>query len=157
MMRLRSPQKGDLAQLHALDQACFPQGISYSMAELNYFLVNPRCLCWIAEDREMKLAGFLIAGFLIVERLRRNGAMRGHIITIDVSPEVRQQGVGTLLMRTAEEQMKREGAYLLTLEVAVDNPAAVAFYDRMGFSPTGRIAGYYPGGLDANVMEKVIT
>lgn len=150
-MRLRSPQKGDLAQLHALDQACFPRGISYSMAELNYFLVNPRCLCWIAEDREMKLVGFLI-----VERLRRGGAMKGHILTVDVCPENRQQGVGMLLMQTAEEQMKREGAYLLTLEVAVDNPAAMAFYDRMGFSPTGRIAGYYPGGLDANVMEKVI-
>lgn len=150
-MRLRSSQKGDLAQLYALDQACFPSGISYSMAELNYFLVNPRCLCWIAEDREMKLAGFLI-----VERLRRAGTMRGHIVTIDVCPESRQQGVGTLLMQTAEEQMKREGALLLTLEVAVDNPAALAFYARMGFSPTGRIAGYYPGGLDANVMEKVI-
>jgi [ribosomal protein S18]-alanine N-acetyltransferase len=156
MIRLRSFQKSDLAQLHELDQICFPRGISYSIAELNYFLVSPRCLCWIAEDWTAENPEPKLAGFLILERLRRAGAMSGHIITIDVCPEVRQQGIGTLLMQAAEEQLKREGVTLLTLEVAVDNRAARAFYDRMGFSRTGRIPEYYPGRLDADVMQKVL-
>jgi [ribosomal protein S18]-alanine N-acetyltransferase len=154
MIRLRSFQKGDLPQLHELDQICFPRGISYSIAELKYFLVNPRCLCWIAEDAEdieLKLAGFII-----VERLRRASEMSGHIITIDVRPEARRHGVGKLLMQAAEERLKSEGANWLTLEVAVDNGAARAFYGCMGFYRTGRIPGYYPGKLDAEVMEKAI-
>jgi len=40
------------------------------------------------------------------------------------------------------------------LEVAVDNDAAQAFYQRHGFVRTGRIPGYYLGRIDALVMEK---
>jgi ribosomal protein S18 acetylase RimI-like enzyme len=155
MIRLRSFQKGDLAHLHRLDRICFPPGISYSMAELKYFLVSRRCSCWIAEDtaEDPKLK---LKGFIIVERLRRAVEMRGHIVTIDVCPRTRRHGVGKLLIQAAEEQMKREGANLLTLEVAVDNGVARAFYVRMGFSRIGRIPDYYPGKLDADVMAKVI-
>ena len=166
MTRLRSFVKGDLDQLHELDRMCFPPGISYSIAELRYFLVSPRCLCWIAEgDAEqggVELGGAgsaglpVFLGFLIVERQRRAGGMSGHIITIDVRPEARRHGVGKLLMQSAEAQMKREGANRLVLEVAVDNNAAMAFYGRMGFFRTARIPEYYPGRLDAEVMEKAI-
>jgi ribosomal protein S18 acetylase RimI-like enzyme len=155
MIRLRGFQKGDLAQIHELDRICFPPGISYSIAELKYFLVSPRCSCWIAEDIREEPDPKL-AGFIIVERLRRAIEMRGHIVTIDVCPRTRRHGVGKLLIEAAEEQMKREGANLLTLEVAVDNGAARAFYGRMGFSRVGRIPEYYPGKLDADVMEKAI-
>jgi [ribosomal protein S18]-alanine N-acetyltransferase len=151
MIRLRNFRKDDLARLHELDQICFPVGISYSIAELRYFLINPRCRCWIAEETDEELVGFLI-----VEKVRRSSGMSGHIVTLDVSPHARRHGVGKLLMEAAEERMKREGASLLTLEMAVNNEAARAFYGRLGFSRIGKIPEYYPGKLDAEVMEKSI-
>ena len=151
MIRLRSFQQQDLAGLHKLDQVCFPREIAYSKAELRYFLTHPRCSCWIAEQGESKLAGFVI-----VERASRNGRLTGHIVTLDVDPVERRRGLGTLLMQTAEEQMKEEGAGIMSLEVAENNSAALEFYQRLGFATTGRISKYYAGRVDAEVMEKAI-
>ena len=151
MTRLRSFQQQDLAGLHKLDQVCFPREIAYSKAELRYFLTHPRCSCWIAEQGESKLAGFVI-----VERASRNGRLTGHIVTLDVDPVERRRGLGTLLMHTAEEQMKEEGAGVMSLEVAENNSAAREFYQRLGFATTGRISKYYAGRVDAEVMEKTI-
>jgi [ribosomal protein S18]-alanine N-acetyltransferase len=151
MIHLRSFQMRDLAGLHRLDQVCFPREIAYSRAELQYFLTNPNCSCWIAEQPEDKLAGFVI-----VERASRHGRSVGHIVTLDIDPVERRRGLGTLLMRTAEEQMKQQGAGVLSLEVAENNPAAQQFYRSLGFVVRGRIQKYYGGRIDAEVMEKVI-
>jgi [ribosomal protein S18]-alanine N-acetyltransferase len=151
MIRLRSFQMRDLAGLHQLDQVCFPRDIAYSRAELQYFLTHPKCSCWIAEQPDDKLAGFVI-----FERSKRHGRRAGHIVTLDIDPEERRRGLGTLLMQTGEEQMRQEGAGVLSLEVAENNPAAQQFYRSLGFVTRGRIAKYYGGMVDAEVMEKVI-
>jgi [ribosomal protein S18]-alanine N-acetyltransferase len=151
MIRLRSFQMRDLAGLHQLDQVCFPREIAYSRAELQYFLTHPKCSCWIAEQPDDKLAGFVI-----FERSKRHGRRAGHIVTLDIDPEERRRGLGTLLMQTGEEQMRQEGAGVLSLEVAENNPAAQQFYRSLGFVTRGRIAKYYGGMVDAEVMEKVI-
>lgn len=150
-IRLRGFRKHDLPELHQLDQRCFAQDIAYSIADLKYFLANTRCFCWVAEAPDERLAGFTI-----VERIRRGGRMTGHIVTIDVDREMRRQGVGRVLLEAAEEQLKREGAVLLTLEVAEDNAAARSFYHQFGFAEAGRIPDYYAGRLDAQIMEKSI-
>ena len=80
----------------------------------------------------------------------------GHIVTLDIDPVERRRGLGTLLMQTAEEQMRQGGAGVLSLEVAENNPAAQQFYRSLGFVTRGRIAKYYGGVVDAEVMEKVI-
>ena len=148
---IRSFQWRDLARLHQLDQVCFPPEIAYSRAELHYFLAHPGCSCWIVEEAEGR-----IAGFVIIERIRGNGRTSGHIVTLDVDPAERRRGLGTLLMQTAEEQMKQEGAGVMSLEVAQNNAAARRFYCGLGFVSRGRIAKYYGGRVDAEVMEKAI-
>jgi [ribosomal protein S18]-alanine N-acetyltransferase len=151
MVQLRRFQIGDLARLHQLDRVCFPREIAYSKTELHYFLTHPGCSCWIAERPASKLAGFVI-----IERESRNGLSAGHIITLDVDPGERRCGLGTMLMHAAEEQMKQEGAALMSLEVAENNTAARRFYRGLGFVSRGRIAKYYGGRVDAEVMEKVL-
>jgi ribosomal-protein-alanine N-acetyltransferase len=146
---IRSFQWQDLARLHQLDQVCFPPEIAYSRAELHYFLTLPNSSCWIVEEAEGRLAGFLI-----IERVRRNGRSSGHVVTLDVDPADRRRGWGRLLLKTAEEQMRQEGASLMSLEVAENNAAAQQFYRSLGFTVSGRIAKYYGGKIDADVMEK---
>ena len=113
--------------------------------------VRAKIDAWIAEQPESKLAGFVI-----IERAHLNGRPTGHIVTLDVDPAVRRHGLGTLLMQTAEEQMKQEGAALMSLEVAENNVAARHFYRNLGFITRGKIAKYYGGTIDAEVMEKAI-
>jgi ribosomal-protein-alanine N-acetyltransferase len=148
---IRGYQRRDLAALHQLDGVCFPPEIAYSRAQLQYFLTHPNCSCWIAEQPENRLSGFVI-----VERARRNGRVSGHIVTLDVDPGERRRGLGTLLLNTVEDQMKQEGVAVMSLEVAENNEPARNFYRSLGFIASGRIAKYYGGRVDAEVMEKVI-
>lgn len=152
MTRLRGFQKRDLAALHHLDGVCFPPEIAYSRAELMHFLTHPNCSCWIAEEPESKLGGFVI-----VERTSRGGRQYGHIVTLDVDPGERRRGLGTLLLSTVEEQMRQEGVAVMSLEVAEDNAPARHFYRSLGFVASGRIEKYYGGRVDAEVMEKLIS
>ena len=148
-LRVRANQPEDLAELFALDQACFAPGIAWSKAELGYFLKYPGNIGVIAEGADAEIAGFAIAGVQ-----RRRGAVIGRLITIDVRTERPRQGVGQLLYGAIEERLRAAGAQAILLEVAVDNAPAQAFYERNGFARTGRIPGYYLGKIDALVMEK---
>lgn len=123
-------------------------GISWSKAELQYFLRYPGNIAVVAEDAG-RVAGFAIAG-----SQRRRGAMLGRLITIDVDPGLRRRGVGHSLILAIEDLLRAQGASAILLEVAVDNLTAQAFYVRHGFVPAGRIPGYYLGRIDALVMEK---
>ena len=51
-MQIRAAEAEDFAELYALDQACFAPGISWSKAELGYFLKYPRNFALVAEDRK---------------------------------------------------------------------------------------------------------
>lgn len=150
-MEIREARAEDFAELYALDQACFAPGISWSKAELRYFLKYPKNFALVAEAEAGEIAGFAIAG-----TLRRQGALLGRLITIDIRPEMRRQGVGGALLGAAEERLRAAGATALVLEVAVDNESAQAFYERHGFQRTGRIRGYYLGRIDALTMEKAL-
>jgi ribosomal-protein-alanine N-acetyltransferase len=148
---LRAVAPGDFPALFALDQACFAPGISWSRAELQYFLKYPGNVGVVAENETGRIAGFAIAG-----RQLRKGAVLGRLITIDVDAEFRRRGVGSLLLREVESRLQGIGASVLLLEVAVDNAAAQRFYSRHGFTSTGKIRGYYLGRIDAVVMEKAL-
>lgn len=149
---LRAVSPDDFPSLYALDQACFDPGIAWSKAELLYFLRYPGNIGILAEDESGRLAGFAIAG-----KQRRQGAIFGRLITIDVDSPVRRRGVGHVLLEEIERQLRAAGATAVLLEVAVDNATAQRFYERHGFMRTGRIPGYYLGRIDALVMEKQLS
>jgi [ribosomal protein S18]-alanine N-acetyltransferase len=149
-VRIRLVEREDVEALFALDQACFRQGIAYSKAELTYFLFHPRSISVVAEND----GG--IVGFAIVECLLEKGRSVGHVVTIDVAPAKRRQGVGRLLMESLLDFCIKSRAVLLRLEVAVDNASAIAFYGKQGFVEMGRIRGFYLGRLDALQMELAI-
>lgn len=150
-VRIRLVEREDIQKLFALDQACFPPGIAYSISELRYFLFHARSASFVAEDATG------IRGFAIVQLGMAKGLHIGHIITIDVDPGLRRSGIGRLLMETLLEECRKAGAVLLRLEVAVDNEPAIRFYQRFGFRQTGRIPGFYIHRLDAFTMELELT
>src|SRR5713226_3767762 len=66
-----------------------------------------------------------IVGFIVAEAGSRSG---GHIITIDVLPQARKIGVGSRLLRVAEDRLRAAQCHFVILETAVDNMSALAFY-----------------------------
>ncbi|HEV2462694.1 MAG TPA: N-acetyltransferase [Acidobacteriaceae bacterium] len=150
-IHIRQAGREDLDTLFALDQMCFRPGIAYSMAELRYFLFHARSASIVADDS----TGIL--GFAIVQFGLAQGRSVGHIITIDVDPSLRRNGVGRALMGSLLNLCGQHEAALLRLEVAVDNDPAIAFYREFGFRETGRIPGFYIGRIDALTMERELS
>ena len=93
--------------------------------------------------------GGRIAGFIVV-----HPGPTGHVITIDVIAGERRSGVGSLLLRAAEDRLRAAGSRAVGLETAVDNLAALAFYERHGYGVIRTWPRYYSNGVDALVMKK---
>jgi ribosomal-protein-alanine N-acetyltransferase len=141
----------DFETLWRLDQECFPPGISYSRAELKLYMRRSRSFTLVSEDAAAVTGKGLVAGFIVAEA---DGRSHGHIITIDVSASARRFGVGSLLLRAAEDRLRAAGCGSIELETAVDNSSALAFYKRHGYSVIKTFPRYYSNGVDALVLQK---
>lgn len=146
---LRDSRPGEFQLLWQLDQECFPRGIAYTQRELKHYMEAPGTFTIVAEANATEPPA--IAGFLVGQRHKRG---LGHVVTIDVNPSFRREGVGTLLMQAAEQRLEKEGCHSIFLETAVDNSTAITFYQRLGYTVLRTLRGYYMGDLDAFLMGK---
>jgi len=164
---IRDFQPSDFDTLWRIDQTCFSPGISYSRAELRLYMRRRAAFTLVSlsaagqmdgSDSHDKVsptqpADSTVAGFIVAEAGSR---ARGHIITIDVVAAYRRFGVGSLLLRAAEDRLIVAGCRTVELETAVDNLSALMFYKRHRYSVTRTFPRYYSNGVDALVLEKVL-
>lgn len=81
----------------------------------------------------------VVAGFILVTVV----AGEGEILTLATAPEYRGQGHAGRLLSHLAEILAGEAADAIFLEVAVDNAAALALYERSGFKSAGLRKAYY--------------
>ena len=74
--------------------------------------------------------------------LDQNDPTRAHLISMWTAPTHRQQGVGRLLVDEVVNWARGRKARLLLLMVVGNNQAAIRFYERLGFTRTGRTQPY---------------
>ena len=72
--------------------------------------------------------------------------------TIAVAPGAQGHGLGRTLLDHLVAVARDQGCRRLQLEVRADNSAAIALYERAGFSVVRRRERYYPDFSDALVM-----
>ena len=78
---------------------------------------------------------------------------QAEVMHIAVEPELRRQGVGTILFGELIKAVKKRGAKSITLEVRPSNVAAIKLYENFGLKSVGRRKGYYlDNGEDALIM-----
>jgi len=65
------------------------------------------------------------------------------ILNLAVIPAKRRKGEGGALLKAAVEALRARKVSRVFLEVRESNEAGMAFYEKQGFSKTGRRAGYY--------------
>jgi GNAT superfamily N-acetyltransferase len=63
-------------------------------------------------------------------------------------------GIGSALLRAAEDAAARAGARALILLVTTDNAGARRFYERAGYRHVGDLPGWARPGLDEALYEK---
>lgn len=78
---------------------------------------------------------------------------QAEVMHIAVEPELRGQGVGTILFGELIKAVKKRGATSITLEVRPSNVAAIKLYESFGLKSVGRRKNYYlDNGEDALIM-----
>jgi ribosomal-protein-alanine N-acetyltransferase len=170
---IRDFQASDFDSLWGIDQSCFPAGISYTREELRFYMRRRAAFTLVAAsalaERDLDAppakpksgsprsnapeGDASIAGFIVAEAGAR---ARGHVITIDVIAAARRFGVGSLLLRAAEDRLIAAGCRAVELETAVDNISALSFYKRHAYTVTKTFPRYYSNGVDALVLEKTL-
>ena len=152
LFTVRDYRPEDFESLWRLDQECFPPEISYSRMELKVYMRRRGSFTLVAADGSdnaehndnNKIVGFIVA----------HTGSTGHIITIDVVAADRRSGVGSQLLRAAEDRLRAMGSSAVGLETAVDNVSALSFYKRHGYSVVKTWPRYYSNGVDALVLVK---
>lgn len=136
----------DIDAALALEGGTF-SGVSWSHAQFVDELMRDDRAWWIAvaEDDEDGDAVLGCAGIWVVTD-------EAHVLGVSVAPSSRRRGIARTLMAAVSDSARAMGARSLTLEVAVDNEAALGLYRSLGFEVEGIRTGYYPGGIDAVVM-----
>lgn len=120
----------------------------WSAAEIAKLLENAAVFALIARADEPH--GFVMAWA---------AAGDAEVLTVAVVPEARRRGVGASLVTAAGVTALVRGAASMHLEVAEDNLAARALYQKLGYAEAGRRHAYYAGeggSVDAIVMRRAL-
>jgi [ribosomal protein S18]-alanine N-acetyltransferase len=145
----------DLTRMLEIEKACFPEKLAYLRSEIYHFLRAQNAHCLVAEDRDTKA----VMGFVIVSW--RRGCKVGYVQTIDVHPDAQGNGLGRLLIETAERVMAERGLSKSILQVYLRNNTALLLYLKEGYTirrvRTRYYANSYRGARDAVEMVKELT
>ena len=118
-------------RVHALELASYPDAWSKELflPEINNKTGN--FFVFFINEELMGYAGYWIGG------------EEAHITKFTVAPEYRRKGFGTLFMNFIFEQVRKEHAQKIVLEVREMNYPARRLYEKMGFQSIGIRFGYY--------------
>jgi ribosomal protein S18 acetylase RimI-like enzyme len=102
-------------------------------------------------------------GFLVITEERKvvgfvaavpTGQKVARVLMLAVMPENRRRSLGKILMGELYASCRAKGFDTVMLEVRKSNGAALAFYEREGFSIFGEIKSFYSNGEDAWKLTK---
>ena len=150
---LRQFTPEDLDSVMAINRMCLPENYAPYFF-LDTFNTLPET--FIVAESQGLVVGYIMCriehGFSDLRRLKF--AKKGHIISVAVMPEYRNQGIGHLLVERALSALSVLQTDECYLEVRVNNDPAINLYRKMGFEITRTAPRYYYDGSDAYVMTK---
>ena len=91
---------------------------------------------------------------LVLDRKKVFGSRAAHLLAIGILPEHQRRGVGKALLKHMEEVARKYNAVEMNLWTAVDNEAALSFFQQAGFEIKRFESYYYPRGQAALAMTK---
>jgi ribosomal-protein-alanine N-acetyltransferase len=148
---IRSIAPDDYEAMFLLDRVCFEPPFRFSRAVMRHFVETPGAFGLLLESAERDLKAFIVMQLTSVRR-----QSQAYIVTLDVAPASRRQGVARRLLEAAEARAAKLGASEVTLHVWTANEAAIRFYDGLGYVRVMLHQDFYAEGLDAWSYAKAI-
>lgn len=130
-MTIRVAGYPDISHIARIHSANFERG--WKSDEIKTMFETPGTKAFV-DDMDGTRVAFSIIRF---------AADECEIISIAVAKESHRRGLGKHMLQHVVAYAKREGAKTLFLEVAEDNLAAVALYEKAGFQRFNVRKGYY--------------
>ena len=136
-LTVRPVRMADLNAIAELEKAAFQDFWPAEMLACE--IEHPRAILLLAlrDGRPVGYAAF------------RHAAGEAELLRLAVRPEERRRGVARALFIEGAGRLQEEGLQVCFLEVRLDNAPAIALYESLGFTRTGRRRGYYRDGTDA--------
>ena len=133
---LTSPQQID--DVLAIEEASFTNPWTREMyvSELGNAGVS---FCFLARDGDGRAVGFC-SFWRVLDEL--------HINNLAVMPDVRREGIASILLTHVLREGARLGAVRATLEVRRSNEPARRLYERFGFTIAGVRSSYYSNPVE---------
>lgn len=144
MLRRATPT--DLDAIYRIEIACFKER-RFRQDHVDWILRNDKAVTLVEEDGS-QLAGAIM---LLVE------GQVCRVLSIATMPECRRRGLGTEMMKAAEEAARERGCSQVRLEVSTRNYGAIEFYRGLGYRTDGVLYGYYSWGEDAYSMIRSLS
>jgi ribosomal-protein-alanine N-acetyltransferase len=129
-IEIRRLTYADLPQVISIERRAFPTPWSLAMFVLELSKPSGICLAALRDGR--------VAGYLICSRYDTVW----HVMNVAVDDRRRREGLATRLLAELFRLADRPGEQY-TLEVRLSNAAAIALYERFGFTSAGVRPGYY--------------
>lgn len=98
---------------------------------------------WIANLPDIKVVGQLFVQLDSHRNELADGHQRAYIYGFRVRPRYRGMGIGTMLIQTAEIDLKERGFLWVSLNVGRDNPRAQKLYERLGYHVVAAEPGFW--------------
>lgn len=143
-VKIRAMRDGDIGPVHDMARLCFTT--PWNPLSFAYELNNRDAIIRVAVlERE-------IAGYVCLRTIFDVT----HVMDLAVHPGLRRSGIGSMLLKSALQQLRRtrQDVSRVTLEVRESNIAAIRLYEKFGFREIGRRKEYYKKPVeDAVIME----
>jgi ribosomal-protein-alanine N-acetyltransferase len=146
--KLRLAKQSDASTLAAMSRDLIEVGLGwqYRTRRISQLIADPDAINLVACDSQRTL------GFAIMTL----GDERAHLVLLAVRPSHQRQGVARELMAWLVESATVAGIATIHVELRIDNKAAYAFYNAIGFAETLRTPGYYRGREAAVSMIRML-
>ena len=154
-MKTRPMRVDDVEQVHAIEQRSFPLPWSRESFVREICEIDNSHLLVVTEDEDgagsPEDSGAGVMGYCCWWEV----VGECHITNFAVAPDFRRRGVADFLLERILEDARGRGLLRATLEVRLGNAAAIALYEKWGFTAAAMRPRYYPDNReDALVMWK---
>ncbi|MBT8446515.1 MAG: GNAT family N-acetyltransferase [Gammaproteobacteria bacterium] len=142
---IRLAGRADAAELSLMSRNLIERGLPWSWTppRIQAAIDNAETNVVVAEDLGC-ITGFAVMSF---------AEDSAHLNLLAVRPSNQRQGLGRRLLRWLEAAAVTAGAWIIELEVRVDNVGARNFYRRLGYRTAATIHRYYDRSITAIQMR----
>ena len=142
-MIIKRMTEDHILQIAELEKLCFcdPWSANSITSEL-----DNRLSLWLVAEVDARVVGYVGSQTVLGET---------DMMNIATHPDYRNQGIGTALILSLIEELRKQNSHSLMLEVRVSNLSAISVYHKLGFAEVGRRKNYYRNPReDALILRK---